>query len=233
MAGTGRTQHYDIPIYNAGDTVNDLNTYNNAMEIIDTQLDTVDTLATANQEEFTSLNAQVQKQQGDITKLQEGVVNAQGTANGALAQIQEIVNPTVFSMPKTDTNTPGSITFAVNDSMIVIRTFNIYNTTTPPSITISGTPRYIYAKADGQNPFNFKPNEYYNADAMFIAHKTINPNTTIYSIGAFSILYDGVNTYLIHNVDWSAIIGTDNINYIFVCGISPVLRNGQPKTGSN
>lgn len=230
MAGTGRTQHYDIPIYNAGDTVNDLNTYNNAMEIIDTQLDTVDTLATANQEEFTSLNAQVQKQQGDITKLQEGVVNAQGTANGALAQIQEIVSPTTVRIPKVNANVAGVIYFSVNDSIIIMRSFYIDTPSTPPSITVSGTVFYIYGKADNQNPFNLNANEIQAFDTIFITHRPSAPTITIYTVNSIRIFYDGVNTYVLSNDDWSKTIGVDNIDVVTVCPLTPILRNGQPRT---
>lgn len=226
MAGTGRTQHYDIPIYNAGDTVNDLNTYNNAMEIIDTQLDTVDTLATANQEEFTSLNAQVQKQQGDITKLQEGVVNAQGTANGALAQIQELVNPqlvTFSPMPSSDTS-PRAL---LRNDMVISFPNLVIRSITYPSITFNGNSLYLLGKIDNANPFNMGANNVVGAvGQMLILHNTEGPHA-IYTSGQLVVAYDGVNTYLGSYTNLDNIL-TGTYDYgVWLGGIA--LYNGQPK----
>lgn len=71
MSATGKTPNFQIPIYNAGDTANYLNSYNNAMSIIDGQMQANKSAAAVAQSAVETLEKTVNNQNEEIAEVKE------------------------------------------------------------------------------------------------------------------------------------------------------------------
>lgn len=227
MAATGQTQHYQLPIYNAGDTANYLNSWNGAMQKIDTELFTQDGLIQANTETADNQAAIITKVQGDITQLQTAVTQANGNAVGALNQIQEIVNYRVITFNPVNSNISIE-SFTANDAMIEMNHFSTSNQTGfDTTITINNQTYYVVGKIDNNNAFRFQPNfirwRRYTAFKVGIESGGITEFDTFMDVG---IYYDGVNTYLIAASNEFSKPNSSHIEYFY--GNSIILFNSQP-----
>lgn len=227
MAATGQTQHYQLPIYNAGDTANYLNSWNGAMQKIDTELFTQDGLIQANTETADNQAAILTKVQGDITQLQTDVTQANGNAVGALNQIQEIVNYRVITFTPINSNTSINA-FTANDAMIEMASFSTSNPTGfDTAITVGSNTYYVVGKIDNNNAFRFQPNilrwRRYLALRIGTGSGGITELDTQIDVG---IYYDGVNTYLLTSTN--GFTKPDSTHAEFFYGNPIILFNSQP-----
>ena len=71
MSATGKTPNFQIPIYNAGDTANYLTSYNNAMSIIDGQMQANKSAAAVAQSAVETLETTVSNQAEEISEVKE------------------------------------------------------------------------------------------------------------------------------------------------------------------
>lgn len=71
MSATGKTPNFNIPVYNAGDTANYLTSYNNAMSIIDGQMQANKSAAGAAQSAVDVLEKTVNNQSEEIAEVKE------------------------------------------------------------------------------------------------------------------------------------------------------------------
>lgn len=217
MAATGKTPNYNIPIYNAGDTVNDLVSYNTAMGIIDTEMKNNSVATGVAEDDIAGLTATVDKHTEDITALNTAVTQAQGSAQGALNQIQEIVNSTTITF---NTSDKVDVYCFKNDSVISLN-INASSNLTLPTLTTGSKTRYILGKIDNKNPFNAMPSETVVRGTVLVvnaATKEINTLTII------TIYYDGTNTFLLSDASLANI--NNAIYIVFTHGV--FLYNSQP-----
>lgn len=71
MSATGKTPNFNIPVYNAGDTANYLTSYNNAMSIIDGQMQANKSAAAVAQSAVDALEETVNNQAEEIAEVKE------------------------------------------------------------------------------------------------------------------------------------------------------------------
>lgn len=227
MAATGQTTNYKLPMYNAGDTVSDLGSFNQAMQLIDTGMEQNRIEGQQNKGLVDALTTQVEKAQGDITALQESVTQANGNAVGALNQIQEIVNPRTAVFPVMNpSNQVGA--FVYNDSIIIPPTVFIQTDSAGlgNEVTINNVKHYIAAKMDNANPFRMQPLSYLQFPAVNLNHSTSGYTIRALTITGWKVYYDGVNTYL---ASTDKLVPGENVTDCYTFYYHPILHNMQPK----
>lgn len=226
MAATGKTVNFELPLYNAGDAVSDLASFNSAMNQIDSQMEKNAVAAAGANTAVTALQTQVTKVQGDITALQTSVEQANGNAVGALNQIQELVNPVQVNVPPIISGI-NLCTVTMNDMFVYI---NFIQKNTPEPLTttveIGGTTYYATHKVDNSNLFRLKPNQ-----AMVINGILYLNNSTLTQdfAGSSGVLlyYDGINSYLLIGINLS--YDTSTHTGITFIPTMPAIFNRQPK----
>lgn len=115
--------------------------------------------------------------------------------------IDGIVNPMVISFTPQANN--DIFRQAVrNDSVLVFPIVHITQSTgTNVTITISGISRYVWGKIDDANPFNLTPQVIFSVPVWLYSHS--GAGYAIQTIIEVSIFYDGVNTYLFTNQNYT------------------------------
>lgn len=229
MAATGKTTNFKLPVYQAGDTVSVMGSYNQAMEIIDSTMEENRITGQSNSEGLESQQTQIEKLQGDITALQTSVENAQGSANGALNQIQEIVNPTDFHLPPINSNIAIS-SFNRNDSLILAPSYisKAVNEALSVTLTVGGTQYYVLGKSDNSNPARLAPNQMINYS--YLERTVINSIPTIENVVIVYLYYDGINTYLMTTNNLETLPNSNGSELYVMNNI--YLFNSQPTTNS-
>lgn len=229
MAATGQTTNYKLPMYNAGDTVSDLGSFNQAMQLIDTGMEKNRITGQQQKDLITGLTTQVEKAQGDITALQESVTQANANAVGSLNQIQEIVNPDVVVFTPM-TNVSVLANGYRNDSLIQIpNSFKmLVNTGLQTTITVGGATYYVAGKIDNANPYRLPAGTNFGFGTMSWFRRKSDSQVEFPQLMTACIHYDGVNSYFLISSDLS--FNPDNYDQTIVKVYDDIkLFNSQPK----
>lgn len=142
MSATGKTPNFNIPVYNAGDTANYLTSYNNAMSIIDAQMESNKSAAATAQSAVDALEQTVNNQAEEIAEVK---------------QTADMTKWTWYPVTRHPQNTTGitgqffganldvaAIMFACTLGNLTTETFPVKITTTTrnyfPVLSISGNP---------------------------------------------------------------------------------------------
>lgn len=225
MAATGKTVNFELPLYNAGDAVSDLASFNSAMNQIDSQMEKNAVAAEAANGGVTSLTTQLNKVQGDITTLQTSVEQANGNAVGALNQIQEIVQPTIVTFIPVDQSILINSVYR-NDAMFIVPQFTRSSgAALTQTLTVGGYTYTVVGKIDNANPLRIPTNVSIMNNYILWQHTT--QGTLQHEQARGGVYYDGVNSYLLI---LNSLQFTTPYDSIYAYPSLPIaLYNSQPK----
>lgn len=212
MSATGKTPNFNIPVYNAGDTANYLTSYNNAMNIIDGQMQANKSAAAVAQSAINNLDQEVGTLEEAVNEIHTGITNSN------FKPITITPHSNVASMPNVygiynDIMLLFAFTASVNKQVSAIPVkVSADSNTFMPIATVPGNPLNL---ATGiSNEISYAPFGY------VVYQDASDSNTYKYNVTAIAVWYVDNATYIGINI--TSYANDDTIGNISFNGFIPV-----------